>query len=193
MKDDKQIELRRYQDRASYFLSNFGSGTEVKLGSKTMPAYLRAPYLFYDQSIKALFSPRQRVLELGSGMGLHTLALLRTGAQITASDISYDSLRLLRQPMQSVDGNLKTEVVNIESLSNLKTEVADMESLPFDDSSFDIITSAGSLSYGAPYLVDIEIRRVLRPGGTLICVDSLNHNPVLPREPLASLCAWQSV
>ena len=53
-----------------------------------------------------------------------------------------------------------------------------MESLPFDDSSFDVITSAGSLSYGAPILVDTEIRRVLRPGGMLICVDSLNNNPV---------------
>ena len=41
-----------------------------------------------------------------------------------------------------------------------------------------MIVSAGSLSYGESYLVDTEIRRVLRPGGMLICVDSLNHNPV---------------
>lgn len=53
-----------------------------------------------------------------------------------------------------------------------------MESLPFDDSSFDVIACAGSLSYGEPLLVDTEIRRVLRPGGIFICVDSLNHNPV---------------
>ena len=58
------------------------------------------------------------------------------------------------------------------------TQVADMECLPFDASSFDVIVSAGSLSYGDPHLVDAEIRRVLRPGGRLIFIDSLNHNPV---------------
>ena len=26
--------------------------------------------------------------------------------------------------------------------------------------------------------MDAEVRRVLRPGGTFICVDSLNHNPI---------------
>jgi ubiquinone/menaquinone biosynthesis C-methylase UbiE len=71
---------------------------------------------------------------------------------------------------------LKLQFKNVSG--NLRTEVADMENLPFDDSSFDVITCAGSLSYGDPYLVDAEIRRVLRPGGMLICVDSLNHNPV---------------
>ena len=34
------------------------------------------------------------------------------------------------------------------------------------------------MSYGDPNLVDAEIRRVLRPGGIFICVDSLNHNPL---------------
>lgn len=56
--------------------------------------------------------------------------------------------------------------------------MADMEMLPFEANSFDVVTSAGSLSYGDPMLVDAEIRRVLRPGGLFICVDSLNHNPV---------------
>jgi len=51
-----------------------------------------------------------------------------------------------------------------------------MEALPFRDNAFDAVTSAGSLSYGDPELVDAEIKRVLRPGGIFICVDSLNHN-----------------
>ena len=53
-----------------------------------------------------------------------------------------------------------------------------MECLPFEDNSFDVVASAGSLSYGNPDLVDAEIRRVLRPGGMFLCVDSLNHNPI---------------
>ena len=56
--------------------------------------------------------------------------------------------------------------------------VADMEKLPFENQSFDVVASAGSLSYGEAQKVDKEIRRVLKPNGFFICVDSLNHNPI---------------
>lgn len=53
-----------------------------------------------------------------------------------------------------------------------------MEQLPFDNESFDVVTIAGSLSYGDSGKVDSEIRRVLKSGGYFICVDSLNNNPI---------------
>jgi len=56
--------------------------------------------------------------------------------------------------------------------------VADIEKLPFDNESFDVVTCAGSLSYGDAKLVDSEIYRVIKPGGFFICVDSLNCNPL---------------
>jgi ubiquinone/menaquinone biosynthesis C-methylase UbiE len=101
------------------------------------------------------------VLELCSGTGLNTYALVQTGARVLASDISSKSLEVL-----------STRIVNV------KTSVADIENLPFEEQSFDVVSIAGSLSYGAPDLVDAEIRRVLRPGGIFICVDSLSHNPI---------------
>ena len=165
MEHDKLIERARYDARAQSQMAGAAMVVEAPLGSQTMPAYLRTPYLVYEQKIAELVRPSNLVLELGAGAGLHTRALLQTGAQVTASDISSNSLSLLKQRFQSTPGNLKTVV-------------ADMESLPFEASSFDVITSAGSLSYGDPQVVDAEIRRVLRPGGMLICVDSLNHNPV---------------
>jgi ubiquinone/menaquinone biosynthesis C-methylase UbiE len=165
MEQDKLIERSRYDRRAHTQMMGVELVTEVPFGSQAMPGYLRTPYIFYEQKIAKLIRPNQRVLELGAGAGLHTRALLQTGANVTASDISPNSLSLLEQRFHNTTGNLKTEV-------------ADMESLPFEASSFDVIASAGSLSYGDPYLVDAEIRRVLRPGGMLICVDSLNHNPV---------------
>jgi ubiquinone/menaquinone biosynthesis C-methylase UbiE len=162
---DKLLERDRYDARAQSQLELVTTIVEAPLGSQTMSSYLQTPYIYYEQRIAELIRPDHLVLELGAGAGLHTRVLLQTGAQVTASDISPNSLSLLKQQFKNVHGNLKTEV-------------ADMESLPFDDSSFDVITCAGSLSYGAPILVDTEIRRVLRPGGMLICVDSLNHNPV---------------
>ena len=165
MEQDKLIERARYDARAQSQMAGAVMVGEVPLGSQTIASYLRTPYIFYEQKIAELIRPSHRVLELGAGAGLHTRALLQTGAQVTASDISPNSLSLLKQRFQNTPGNLKTEV-------------ADMESLPFDASSFDVIVCAGSLSYGEPHGVDAEIRRVLRPGGMLICVDSLNHNPI---------------
>lgn len=162
---DKLIERARYDARAQSQLIGGEVLTEVSFGSQTMAAYLRTPYILYEQKIAELVHSHHHVLELGAGNGLHTLVLLQTGAHVTASDISPHSLTLLSQRLK-------------KNQDNLKTEVADMERLPFADSSFDVIASAGSLSYGEPNLVDAEIRRVLRPGGMLIFVDSLNHNPL---------------
>ena len=165
IEQDKLIESARYEARAQSQMAGAAMVGEVPLGSQTIASYLRSPYIFYEQKIAELIWPNHRVLELGAGDGLHTRALLQTGAQVTASDISPNSLRLLKQRFQNTPGNLKTVV-------------ADMESLPFEASSFDVIVCAGSLSYGEPAMVDAEIRRILRPGGTLVCVDSLNHNPI---------------
>lgn len=164
IESDKLIERKRYDVRAQSLLdANFL--TPHLLGSQAMPLYLRAPYLYYEAKIAELVRPRHRVLELGSGTGMHTRALLQTGADVVVSDISPNSLTLLRECFK-------------ETFKKLESQVADIENLPFEENSFDVITSAGSLSYGNPHLVDSEIRRVLRPGGTFICVDSLNHNPV---------------
>ena len=64
------------------------------------------------------------------------------------------------------------------SKAGLQTVVADMEQLPFENELFDVVTYAGSLSYGDAKKVDSEIHRVIKPSGFFICVDSLNNNPV---------------
>lgn len=165
MDEDKQQEMQRYDDRALSRLSASGSDRRHDDGVLAMPAYLRAPYLLYESRIAALIGRQHTVLELGAGAGGHTLAIARTGAQVTATDISPHSLALLAQRLAG------------QGLA-VQTRVADMEALPFAEDAFDFVACAGSLSYGDPALVDAEIRRVLRPGGCLICVDSLNHNPV---------------
>ncbi len=48
----------------------------------------------------------------------------------------------------------------------------------FKDNSFDVICSAGSLSYGDNSIVMNEIYRVLVKGGIFIAIDSLNNNPI---------------
>jgi ubiquinone/menaquinone biosynthesis C-methylase UbiE len=165
MDKDKLVELARYDDNAKLHLLAGEKATVHSFGSSTMPHYLRAPYICYEQKVANLVNPHHRVLELGAGTGLHTWTLVQTGAQVTATDISPNSLKLLEQRIKNAGGNVATKI-------------ADMESLPFDDNSFDVVVCAGSLSYGEPTLVDAEIKRVLSTDGFLICVDSLNHNPI---------------
>lgn len=163
---DRHVELHRYDARALLQLSASEAVTMAdKHGSNAMPQYLRSPYIYYEKCIGELIHAKDHVLELGAGSGLHTWALVRTGAYVTAADISPNALKLLEQRIAGGGGCISTRV-------------ADMEALPFSDASFDVVACAGSLSYGDPALVDSEIRRVLRPGGRLVCVDSLNHNPI---------------
>lgn len=104
-----------------------------------------------------------KVLELGSGTGCHSKILLETGANVTVSDISPACLEVL------------AKVFSAHGFA-VKTVVTAMESTPFEDESFDFIVSAGSLSYADPKKLDDEIIRLLKPNGSFICVDSLNHN-----------------
>ncbi len=100
---NKVIEMDRYDARARFHLD--GNKTQPNaFGSKFIPTYLRSPYLFYEEKINELIKPNQKVLEIGSGMGLHTYSLIKTGAHVTATDISSSSLQVLKSKLQNVEG-----------------------------------------------------------------------------------------
>jgi SAM-dependent methyltransferase len=103
------------------------------------------------------------VLELGAGMGEHSGALLRTGASVTCLDIAPAALAKLTHRFAGFPQ--PPSVI-----------VGDIENLPFADGTFDVVASAGALSYGETDRIKNEIVRVLRPGGGYVCVDSLNNN-----------------
>jgi len=159
---DKTIERDRYDLRA---INHIESNTSVK--QKTVldiPIIFRKPYIIYEQYLKSILNKNVKVLEIGSGTGEWTYLLVKSGAEVIASDISPNSLKILKN--------------RYKDFTNFKTKVADMENLPFASNSFDIVCSAGSLSYGDHILVRDEINRVLKPNGYVTFVDSLNHNPI---------------
>jgi len=166
LSSDKHIELNRFESRAEKLLLD--DNVNFLNGSESMPEYLRPPYIFFEKKIRNLIKKNDKVLEIGSGTGLHTDSLIKTGAYVTATDISQNSLHVLEHNLSK----------SKKSGGRLRTLVADMENLPFQDKSFDVVASAGSLSYGDSKIVDKEIRRVLKPTGFFICVDSLNNNPI---------------
>ena len=155
---DKDTEKSRYDDSAKQALKN---GDFSSVNNLTEP--LRPPYELYQSLIYRHADDGSSILEIGAGMGENTEILLNTGAHVCAIDISEKSLSVLRKRFLD---------------SQLTTKVADMEKLPFDDLQFDMVVSAGSLSYGDNGVVLNEIYRVLKPEGIFIAIDSLNHNPI---------------
>jgi ubiquinone/menaquinone biosynthesis C-methylase UbiE len=96
-------------------------------------------------------------LEIGSGTGYFSLNLLQTGvvAEATCTDIS--------------PGMLATLEHNARELGlDVQTAACDASQLPFEDESFDLVLGHAVLHH----LPDLdvcfaEIKRVLKPGGTL--------------------------
>ena len=162
---DKEYEYRKTEYRSSKILAKKKSFNDDDLsGSQSIEILYRPPYQQYEKLIKKYINSHHRVLELGSGTGGHTITLLETGAHVTATDISPKALEVLSS--------------SFSKYSNLKTQIADIEQLPFNDYDFDIICCASSLSYGDTKIVQSEIKRLLKPKGLFICIDSLNNNLV---------------
>lgn len=162
--NDKLIEKGRYDARAKAKSDAKGQLVAGDDYLYSMSVDLQLPYVFLKQQLETHLDVSKTVLEIGSGMGAITKWLVLSGAKVIASDISPHSIQLLND--------------RFGEISNFEAVEADMEALPFADHSFDIVVSAGSLSYGDNETTMHEIFRVLRYGGTFICVDSLSHNPI---------------
>lgn len=158
---DRDVERRRYDAAATRLTQELAQGRSLD-DIQVSPDHLWEPYRRYWQAITQQVGRSSRVLELGAGDGLHTHQLARTSDRVIALDVSETALEVNQQ----------------RAPGRIRGVCADMAALPFGDATFDVVASAGSLSYGDPDTVNREIFRVLRPGGALIIVDSLNHNPL---------------
>ena len=125
--------------------------------------FLNKPYELYFKLLENK-NNKSKLLEIGAGTGQNTGFLIDMSYNVCATDISLEFLEVMNK--------------KFHGCINFYTQYADMEKLPFTEESFDVVCSAGSLSYGDNEIVMNEIYRVLKPGGMFIAVDSLNNNPI---------------
>lgn len=162
MKGSLEKERERYSQKASQELLKAANSTSLEDGIQGIPKIHHEPYLFYYHSIQQIIEPHCKVLEIAAGTGRHTNKIVQTGAKTTALDISGVALQVLKKRTNGM-----VDVV-----------CAPMDEMPFPSNTFDYVLTCGGLSYADNEKLLDEILRTLKPGGGLIFLDSLNHNPI---------------
>ena len=107
--------------------------------------------------------PPTRILDVGSGTGVLTLETARAGHDVTAIDADADAIDVA---LRSAGGC---------SPGRLTYDQGDVGSWDADVGSFDVVTTIRTLHH-VPDPADAlgRMRRWLRPGGLLVCIDFLH-------------------
>jgi SAM-dependent methyltransferase len=110
----------------------------------------------------------REVLELGSGMGEMTTQLARSGARVTAVDISPGSIAMARR---------RAELHGVAEAIEFVATAA--ERLPLEPDRFDVAVGKAVLHHLKAAPAAGELHRVLRPGGRAAFAEPLGTNPVI--------------
>jgi SAM-dependent methyltransferase len=123
-----------------------------------------------------------RVLEAGCGVGAQTVTLATRSpdATIIAIDHGEDSLQRAKA------------LAAHHGLSNVEFAHADLYHLPYEDAAFDHVFLCFVLEHLTnPPAALAQLRRVLRPGGTLTIIEGDHGSCYWHPETMESLHAWQ--
>jgi ubiquinone/menaquinone biosynthesis C-methylase UbiE len=108
--------------------------------------------------------PDARVLDVGCGTGIATVALAVRGLTVDALD-----------PCEAMVEATRKRAVAAKAQSRITTRLGDVHAMPFADNTFSLVVALGVL----PWLPELgkplwEMARVIRPGGHMVVnVDSL--------------------
>jgi 2-polyprenyl-3-methyl-5-hydroxy-6-metoxy-1,4-benzoquinol methylase len=108
----------------------------------------------------------KRVLEYGCGLGEATVLLARSGARVSAFDLSPSSVEVTRR---------RAETNGLE----VDLAVAAGEDLPYADETFDVVVGVAILHHLDVERAGRELHRVLKPDGKAAFVEPMAMNPVL--------------
>lgn len=172
---DPQAQVDRYFDAVSrYWIDVYGSPDLEGL------VYRRRMAAALTWARELGLARGARVLDVGCGAGLLTIALADLGLRVTGTDSSPEMVRTATE-----------NIAQRGAQGSIEVRQADAHGLPFEADEFELVTALGLL----PWLHDPasavrELGRVLAPRGTMILTadNRLRLNRLLePREnPLLS-------
>ena len=148
-------------DQARRVQEQFGAIADAYV---TSPGHARGDDLDQLAAWGRALSPA-RVLDMATGGGHTALAFARFAGRVVACDVTEPMLRAARGLLRDRGVAAATFVAG------------DVTALPFDDGAFDAVTCRIAAHHFADVAAAVrEVRRVLRPGGSLLLQDILGHD-----------------
>ena len=128
--------------------------------------------LMFDSAIHSSYSllgdvSGKKVLEIGAGSGQQMLFFSQQGAEVTAIDISKESVNFLHG------------LIRIHNLKKAYIHNMDAEEMSFPGNTFDIIYINSTMMHVNHEKVMKECQRVLKSEGKLVILEPLLYNPVM--------------
>ena len=109
----------------------------------------------------------KRLLDVGCGLGEASTYFAMRGADVTATDLSSGMLRVTSE-LAALNG------------TSVKTHKASAEGLNIPEGQlFDIVYTGNLLHHVDVEKTLLQMKAVLKPGGTLVTWDPLHYNPVI--------------
>ncbi len=178
MKQDSNLEARKEFERkafnkgASDFLLNTDSrkwdyGARSGYSSEFNDLFLNLPYIYVEKKLLGDVAGK-RILDFCCGTGDFSIYPALNGAFVEGIDISDISIEIAEAKARHWKVSEKTNF-----------QVMDAENLQFNDDTFDMVLSYGSLSYLDLAKALHEFCRVIKPTGKVVIVDTLGHNPIM--------------
>ena len=128
------------------------------------------------RAINRLIDPNQRVADIGTGTGILAIELGRLGIRVIGVDGSSRMLDAARKNLAN-DDRVSEGLVEFRS--------GDAHALPLEDGEVDAAFAHMVLQYLArPEVCISEMCRVIRPGGSIVVVDFVEHELDWMREEL---------
>jgi ubiquinone/menaquinone biosynthesis C-methylase UbiE len=123
---------------------------------------------YQHELMRRYFKPGARVLDFACGNGENGIFAAKLGCDVRGMDISPEGVS---------NANLNAQESGVSNRCSF--EVMDGENMSYPDNFFD-----AAVEYGALHHVDLdkalsELARVIKPGGSMICVEALRHNPLI--------------
>lgn len=123
---------------------------------------------FQYKWLKEKCKPGVKVLDFGCGNGENGIYAAQCGAEVIGVDISPEGV---------ANANLNAKQAGVGE--HCKFEAMDGENMTFSDNSFDLAVEYGVLHHVKLDKAMVELNRVLKPDGEMICVEALRHNPLI--------------
>jgi len=161
MEERKKLEIEYYDKQAEEWLREKRIGDFEGFRPLNLSSY-RFLYHWLENHCQDKI-----VLDYGCGNGIHSTSLVKMGVKkVTGIDLSEKSLEVARERMKKEGLEEKAEFIKM-----------DCEKMEFSENFFDIIFDGGTFSSIDLSRAYPELKRVLKPSGFLLGIETFGHNP----------------